>query len=489
MFGLALLAIATRLPYLFSPLHCDEAVTYTWYCVGKACPVWHVFRHYPTPNNHVLHSLLVTSMYAAFGCGFPWLRLPAMIAGIICVPYTFVVMRRIVGGRSAVVAAIVLCVSAWAMRYSVEARGYSLAMLLGLASLHLAWRAVHQRRTRTMCVAGVAAGLAIYTVPTAIHCVAAIFAWLMALAVAEGKSSLRDRVRQCTLSLVMPIVAGATSAILYGPMISYMGVEGMTRYGTLQPLSMSQTLWALPAGLREAGAMLVEGPMPGWLLWSLAFVGLAALCRARSRSALLFLSMLLVPIGLEIVTRRIPPARTLTFLLPHVSACVAVGIVASACWIAKVVAKAGVGARRWSVLRAVSMIGLAVATLAYYGERWPFPRHGAADVRPVVSAVADQIDRGAFVYAQTGVAENLQYYLAQSGANHLRAGMPQPGDYFTEAVVVAPRLGGLGQRLTTAMRAYRADALLFASDDYEIWRVVPVRQSVATAESALEGMP
>lgn len=91
-----------------------------------------------------------------------WLRLPAAIAGVAAVPLLAALAQRLLGGRTARVAAIMLAVSPFHLWYSQEARGYAFVMLFALAS-SLAFLALASRPDgrRAALYAFLAAGTAL----------------------------------------------------------------------------------------------------------------------------------------------------------------------------------------------------------------------------------------------------------------------------------------------------------------------------------------
>ena len=104
------------------PLWLDEA-----YTVGVSHEILDAMRH--TAGNQALYYLLVWPTAQLSSDPF-WLRLPSALLGAAGVAVVFLVGRRIDGRRVGLLSAGGLALSWGLARYSVEARSYTLAMLL-----------------------------------------------------------------------------------------------------------------------------------------------------------------------------------------------------------------------------------------------------------------------------------------------------------------------------------------------------------------------
>lgn len=73
-----------------------------------------------------------------------WLRLPSALAGILCIPLVFMVVRRIFGNVGvALASALVMAISPFALWFSQEARSYTLVILLSLIYVWACWPLNH----------------------------------------------------------------------------------------------------------------------------------------------------------------------------------------------------------------------------------------------------------------------------------------------------------------------------------------------------------
>lgn len=465
------LALMTRLPYFFLPVQGDEAAMYTWYCAQADHPVLNVVQHYHGPHNHVLHSVLFAGLYATVGCGFPWLRLPALLASIACVPLSYTVLRRMIGRGEAIIATALVAFSGWAIHYGADARGYSLAMMLGLIAVGLAWQGRRRRSPAYIAAAGIASGAAVGTVPTLIHLAAAIGIWLV---ISSVRSGMRRRASTVWYAALFGGSAVLTAGVLYAPILSFMGWDVLWRYPDLHAQPYGQLLSRLPQSLIAHVHMLSDGPLPMTIFYGLAALGAI---RLSKRTSFLFLAtILIVPFLLTVVLRRIPPVRTMTFLLPYAAAPVAVGAVLVMKSVLHYfgVARAINVQRKGRVLFAV--LALSIIAVFTYAARWPVPLPGVQDrpdVAPVARFLARQIDQDVFIFARSGVSEPIQYHLARLDLPFFdRVGVSPPRKVVKQGVLVRQRGVGLGSKLSQTMKGFRQDRLLFEDSAYQVWRVV-----------------
>lgn len=133
--------------------------------------------YYVKPNNHVLHSMLSRIALGAWrltawSADRPFrewvIRLPAFAGGVLAVGALGWLIGTWVGPRSGALAAWILAIHPWMLRYTTEARGYSIAMLLIVVVLLLWWRALADGRWRWWLGLGAAQFALLYTYPAAV---------------------------------------------------------------------------------------------------------------------------------------------------------------------------------------------------------------------------------------------------------------------------------------------------------------------------------
>lgn len=158
LFGIVLLAAALRLPLACGSLWWDEAWNVKYATVGE----WRQAKesadkvafqptswpraawYYNKPANHPVLTL------PSKACHLLWqritgaaagrfselvLRMPVLLAGLGGLCLTACLTRRLAGERAAVIAAVIVAVHPWLIRYGVDGRSYGMAVLFMAAAL------------------------------------------------------------------------------------------------------------------------------------------------------------------------------------------------------------------------------------------------------------------------------------------------------------------------------------------------------------------
>jgi hypothetical protein len=109
----------------------DEAVTYIWWVRPVAAEHWQ-----PSPNNHILNSLLMRAFIAAFGLSHVTLRAPALLGAALFIGVAFWFSRRISDDwKIQVPLFICLVYNPYVFDFYVAARGYGLATALLMCAI------------------------------------------------------------------------------------------------------------------------------------------------------------------------------------------------------------------------------------------------------------------------------------------------------------------------------------------------------------------
>lgn len=123
--------IALRLPGLRESLWYDES--YTW-IQTRDLDVIRTLILTADDTYPPLHNLLTLPFLAVFGQGEIVLRLPSLVFGVLAIPAMYWVGSISAGRRAGLIAALLMALAPFAIRYSQEARMYALLMLA--ATLH-----------------------------------------------------------------------------------------------------------------------------------------------------------------------------------------------------------------------------------------------------------------------------------------------------------------------------------------------------------------
>src|SRR6185369_5348551 len=168
--------LGLRLVYVAQPLRHDE--TMMWLQFARR-PFADALSHYELATNHLLYTLLLYVPTRTLGDA-PWvLRLPALLAGVLLIPATYVMTARLYGRAAAPIAAALVAGSSLMVEYSANARGYGLMTLGFLLAVACASRLLGTRRLCGWLTWAVPVALGLYAVPLMALPVAALLAWIV----------------------------------------------------------------------------------------------------------------------------------------------------------------------------------------------------------------------------------------------------------------------------------------------------------------------
>jgi hypothetical protein len=309
--AIVLVAALVRVDRAVESLWYDEIAAFMDYAQHGPGPI---VATWFSPANHPLQSLLSWCSFTAIGAVNELsLRLPSLLAALLTVIAAWWMAHPMAGVRGALIAAAGMAIAPAAVLGSVEARGYSIMMLVGALLTGLAWRAIDRDRSprcslwwwiayATVASLGVWAHFTTVIVPVA-HGVIAVGLLLRG----DGRTGLRW--------LTALVLAAAFTLALLAPMLPWI----LERRSELAALDGSEpTLWSRE-GLAIVGTWGGAWPWrPSILGGALAVAGIVTAWRrdARGRLAtvlvvLPFLLALAVPLSGSWIY-----ARFVSFALP-----------------------------------------------------------------------------------------------------------------------------------------------------------------------------
>ena len=309
--GATLLAIACRLAGVGDRLSADEG--YSW--LVASAPGAEVFfdRLAAYENSPPLLYLLLAPL--PLDSDEVWLRLPALIAGVLTVPALWAAVRPLLGQRAAGLAALGLAVAPYHVSFSNYSRGFTLATFGVVLCL---WAAAElatggRRRWWWLWAGGVA--VAVLSQYNAIL-------FLIPLLAALGLTRARPPRETLGLGLAPLVVL-----LLWLPgILRSADAEGITKVAPIYPADPVDALVPLFFGEHgvKAGALQL-------VVVVAALAGAALLARRRSPDAvLLFGGTLAAAAGLSLLVALAGPdvfaARYLTPLIPLAAALLAGGV-------------------------------------------------------------------------------------------------------------------------------------------------------------------
>ena len=141
-------------------------------------PLYKGLADYHFPNNHVFHTFLVHISYLIFGPQEWAVRLPAFSAGVLLAPLGFILAERWYGKQTAWLAGILIATMPELIRYSVNARGYSIMALLTLLIFILAYYVKRKKNYAAWFLIGIFGALGFYTLPIMVYPLFILYSWL-----------------------------------------------------------------------------------------------------------------------------------------------------------------------------------------------------------------------------------------------------------------------------------------------------------------------
>src|SRR5215213_4717696 len=237
--GFTLIGVLLRLLDINQSIAYDEAYTFVHFASRE---FKHILADYSAPNNHIFHTILVGIVYRLFG-GQPWvLRLPAFIAGILCIPVMYITARRFFSAPQALGAAALTAVVPVFINYSVNGRGYTLLILFALLLANFAGILVLRQSKPALIAFAMTAALGFYTIPIFLYPMAGISLWVVATYL-FAKESWQNKLRSLGLFLGACLLAGLLTLIFYSPVILFgSGLSSLVNNEIVQSLNWSTFL-------------------------------------------------------------------------------------------------------------------------------------------------------------------------------------------------------------------------------------------------------
>ncbi len=157
-----LFGIYLRVIFISLPLTADESMTFLRY-VNK--PLLEGPLYYHNVNNHILHSIFAYLINLLFGHKLYLLRIPALIAGILLIPISYLASRIIYDKYSALLLASLISFSSILIEYSTLARGYTLSCMFFMLALLVAVYKLNKDSVFLSFLFSIIVSLGIYTQP------------------------------------------------------------------------------------------------------------------------------------------------------------------------------------------------------------------------------------------------------------------------------------------------------------------------------------
>lgn len=318
-----LISVGIRLAFLFQPIKYDEAWTFVDYA-SKPLAVG-LSQNYFT-NNHLFHTFLVHLAYLVFGSE-PWaLRLPALFAGLLIVPASYLVARVFFNKDAALLAAGFVATNSVLVEYSTTARGYSLQCLFFLVALALCPYLKETKNLGFWLMFSVVSALGFYTLPTMFYPFGIVILWIFLSILLEGKNERRSPLLYALFGAVL--FTTLLTIGLYLPVIMVSGLDSIISNRVVVSLAWEPFVARIGPFLHSLWGHWnrdVSGPITAMFLLGFVFA-LISYKKISSFRVSLVLPTILWMIPVFLVQRVIPPLRVWIFLLPLYIASAAGGL-------------------------------------------------------------------------------------------------------------------------------------------------------------------
>ncbi|NDV77630.1 hypothetical protein [Dysgonomonas sp. 511] len=278
----------------------DESYTY-FHFVDK--PVYYCMFHYPFPNNHILHSLLM-HLANLLPIPDPLIRLRVfVIIGSICTwLITYYFTNKYYGQKVAMFISGLFPMMAFSISFGFFSRGYYLILLFFIICLFAAYDIVKNNNSRRGWIMfSISSILGFYTMPSFLY----PFLTVNAIIFVFNYKNIKKQI-------LYNAITGTSVFLLYLPIIIFDGIEVLIGNDIVRPIGRFTVLKRLPEFLYSL--ISVASGIKGWIILIALIVSLALLIKKRDRSNLIIFAILAAaPFGLLILHGVIPFERTFAY--------------------------------------------------------------------------------------------------------------------------------------------------------------------------------
>ena len=245
-----IIGIIIRLSFLFEPFRSDEASTFFAY-IEPTNPLRAFLFH---PNNHFLHNISSKVIYTLFGFSLSSFRLIAFSAGILSIPISFVISKKL--GQDGRFAAIAIATYPMLIHYSVNARGYSLLVLFFLLSIESSIEFLKNFSKKEGIYLAIFIALGCFTIPTMLFAASGLFFYLFTNIIFKEKKKRSERLKKLLSVIIITFFA---TLFFYLPVIFLPGnFSNFINDETLKTLPMQEMFLGLIPHIYQSFSFLTS---------------------------------------------------------------------------------------------------------------------------------------------------------------------------------------------------------------------------------------
>jgi len=216
LLGLILVAVVMRIASLNIPLTHDEAYSYNAFASES---FWQTVSDYHLPNNHVLQSIIVNLVTHLFGNQLWLIRLPSTIAGVLMVPASYMLGKRLYGRDAGLLSAAMVAVYPVLVTHSVLARGYPFLSLITLLTLVVGDQVRENKNRFAWFLMILLSALGFFTIPIMLFPFGALYIWLFLSCILGDIHGYGSKLDFLKYWLVSGFASAFLTVLLYMPIL------------------------------------------------------------------------------------------------------------------------------------------------------------------------------------------------------------------------------------------------------------------------------
>lgn len=307
-----IVGIVLRLNYLDQPMRTDESLTVVQYA---SAPLYMTVSDYSAPNNHVLHSTAVWLSLRVLGDSHFSIRLTAFLSGLLTIPLTYVLARRLTNRHAALLAAGLVATAGILIEYSVNARGYTLQTALFLSAFLAGIIGIFNANRAGFILLAVFSAGGFFTVPTMLYAYGGMMLTLLVMIVRQADSIQRPML--LTWWTISGFSAAAMTLMLYTPVFIVSGISSLTGNVYVQSMTLAGFIESVPRAFAEQVEHWHRGML--WVVGLVLALGqIVYVFASRARRSYVPITLVYVVwiVGVLLVQRVAPFPRVWLPLLP-----------------------------------------------------------------------------------------------------------------------------------------------------------------------------
>jgi uncharacterized membrane protein len=217
-----MLAITVRILYISQPLMVNESrifVKHIYHVTNGVKGVFSLLTQYDEPGHHIFYTLLGYLTYKFLGSEqWTWImRLPALFAGILLVPVSYMVTRIFHNKNAALLASGIVACSSPLIFYSAQARGYTIQCVIFLLLLSIGTYIKNNTDLAGWHLFAILSAFGAYTNAQFLYPCGIAFTWLILSILFEDTAHIRSHLlRNLFISIT---ITGFLTFLFYSPVI------------------------------------------------------------------------------------------------------------------------------------------------------------------------------------------------------------------------------------------------------------------------------